>query len=267
MLKIFRSIVGLSLLLGLAILPPNAKAQTDGLIVYVNSELNIRMVNPIHYDHMGIGDKLDFLLYIKNTSGSSLTVPISVEGTIPVSYTISPQEVTIPSGESRSFRFLSGTFGQVYNGTFNLVFGSSGQASSIGYTEGSSSRAVWGQYWKRQDFVVTKSYTSSDLKLKLYRIGTPNNLEVAIQSGGTVLVSSLVPGSNTPSSEGWITTSMEYTFQPGTYSIVLSTTDKEFEWMCNESGTYQGSSYSSSDSGNSWQETKSRDYLFELIGG
>jgi hypothetical protein len=142
--------------------------------------------------------------------------------------------------------------------------------------------SIYGAYWKAQTFTVgAAAHSITSVKLKLYRYNSPGLVTVSIRataSGvptGGDLTSGTIDGNSLALSPGaWYEITLtQYSLLANTkYAIVIrapsGNSSNHADWRCDgTSPTYSGgSAANSTDSGVTWYESTSYDYMFEVWG-
>lgn len=134
------------------------------------------------------------------------------------------------------------------------------------------------KYWKCQTFTAGQNYDIANVKLKLYRAGTPGTITVSIKAvdgetgkpTGGDLASGTINGNEltTDTSGEWaeITFGSPYSLMSGTqYAIVVRSAAGSWYWrMDYTSPSYAGGQAGqSNDSGSTWGMVSSYDCMFE----
>ena len=134
--------------------------------------------------------------------------------------------------------------------------------------------------WICQTFTPATAHTIQQVKLKMYRSGTPGTITVSIRATsadkptGADLTSGTINGDTltTDTAGAWYTiTVTDYALSAGTkYAIVIRSTNAGSLGYCRDdvtSPTYAGGSYGeSSDSGVTWTMNTNKDFMFEEWG-
>lgn len=152
------------------------------------------------------------------------------------------------------------------------------------YNEGDGTADyVYGLLYSAQTFTTTEAHTVTDIRVKVYRVGSPGDLTAAIHDvdeAGDPTGSPLTAGTinanviTTGTSGVWYTVTVdELGLEAETqYAIVLSaqagiSTSHCVRWRYDATGEYaDGSRYESVNGGVSWSAQAAHDYMFEIWG-
>lgn len=176
------------------------------------------------------------------------------------------------------------THGWIYGS--ELYFQTSADPNTIQYenfvSAGGTYNRIAGTWWSYQSFTPSIGHLVRELKLEIYRVGSPGTLNVEIYatdgSGnptGTALLSVEFPGNLLSTSATWYNIGLRdgVVLQPATkYAIVLSAPSgtintHDVRWVARGTGGYAGGVYGySTDSGSSWTQNASADFNFEELG-
>lgn len=143
---------------------------------------------------------------------------------------------------------------------------------------------IYGNEWSSQTFTIgSEAHTVTQLRLKLYKVGSPGTLTASIQEvdvsgpSGIDLTSGTIDGDSltTSSSGAWYGIDMTpYSLEAGKeYAIVLravagTSTSHAVRWrMDGSAGTYAGGKeWLSTNGGVTWTDDADDDYMFEVYG-
>ena len=149
-------------------------------------------------------------------------------------------------------------------------------------TGADNATAAYGDNWVAQTFNTTSSHTITQVKLKLYRTGTPGIFYVALREAdinGHPTNVNLTYGSldgdtlttNTTGALYAINMTYEISLEDDTkYALVLWTggnVDNAINWRYNSAGSYSSGNYEySTNGGTSWTADTDKDLMFEVWG-
>lgn len=158
-------------------------------------------------------------------------------------------------------------------------------ASKYEYYDSGDDEAAqaYGVNWFAQTFTTTSTHTATQIKLKLYRTGTPGTVTVSIRdtdgSSHPVnedLASGTIDGDTCTADTGgdWYTFDLtpELSLADATkYAIVLRAVagdgSNSIHWLDNSTGSLSNGNYeSSTDSGSNWSASSAKDFMFEVWG-
>ena len=151
------------------------------------------------------------------------------------------------------------------------------------YDTGDSLWAMaYGNNWFAQTFTTANPHTVDQVRLKLFRTGTPGIVTVGIRATdgsdhptGADLASGTIDGDGlgTAVAGDWYEINLtSYALEASTmYAIVIRASDGDSSnyvaWRYNSAGSYASGAYESSTNGGvSWTTTSARDFMFEVWG-
>jgi hypothetical protein len=136
-------------------------------------------------------------------------------------------------------------------------------------------------YFRAQTWVATQNYTASQIKVKVYRVGNPGTVNVALWSivagdpSAALATGTFNGNAVTDVTTGeWVTITLSVTVAivSGTsYAVVLddasSDASNKIMWRTDDDAGYAGGLYKwSDDSGSTWYDQSSDDLMFEIYG-